>query len=251
MARTAVFNSTVRDAAASIARALQGRRSNNHWLCRCPVPGHGRGKGDRNPSLSIRDGDERLLVRCFAGCDARDVLDELRRRGLLSNERSCASVALQPRTRAAPHTEPPHEPDQSAIALWRSGEPTAGSKVESYFARDIGVPPPPSLRSISDYSERGTSFPAMVAAVQAPDGQVVAAQVTLLDPCGTRKAGFRFLEGQSAALGSVRCALASLAAISDLPRGSRTPLEPCSSAACRPGRASVPAACTTSRCRTP
>ncbi len=69
--------------AETIARTLGGRPSGRGWICRCPVPGHGNGKGDRNPSLSIADGDTALLVKCFAGCDSRDVLDELRRQGLL------------------------------------------------------------------------------------------------------------------------------------------------------------------------
>ena len=73
----------MRDRAASIARALGGHRSGNGYLCRCPVPSHGKGRGDRNPSLSISDGDQRVLVHCFGGCDPLDVLDELRHRGFL------------------------------------------------------------------------------------------------------------------------------------------------------------------------
>lgn len=72
--------------AANIARALGGHRNGEGFLVRCPVPSHGQGRGDRRPSLSIRDGDDRLLVRCFAGCDPRDVLAELRRRGLLDDD---------------------------------------------------------------------------------------------------------------------------------------------------------------------
>src|ERR1700731_3577443 len=70
--------------ARSIAQALSGSiRNGNGFLCRCPVATHGKGRGDRNPSLSIADGDDgKLLVRCFAGCDSLDVLAELRRRGL-------------------------------------------------------------------------------------------------------------------------------------------------------------------------
>ncbi len=42
--------------AADIARALPGStRNGNGWLCRCPVPDHGRGRGDRSPSLSVCD----------------------------------------------------------------------------------------------------------------------------------------------------------------------------------------------------
>jgi len=43
-----------------------GRQRKTH----CPVPAH----EDRNPSLSITDGESRVLVRCHAGCDTDDLL---------------------------------------------------------------------------------------------------------------------------------------------------------------------------------
>jgi putative DNA primase/helicase len=72
-----------------IASRLGGLRNGAGFLCRCPVPGHGAGRGDRSPSLSIADGGAGLLLQCFAGCDPRDVLAVLRRRGLVDGrERS-------------------------------------------------------------------------------------------------------------------------------------------------------------------
>ncbi|WP_336622886.1 DUF7146 domain-containing protein [Sphingobium cyanobacteriorum] len=41
--------------------------------CRCPA------HVDRTPSLSLRQGDRGILVTCFAGCEAEDVLREIRR----------------------------------------------------------------------------------------------------------------------------------------------------------------------------
>ena len=65
--------------AAEIAVALGGARRNGRgWLCSWPV------HPDRTPSLSIDDGDRvPIVVKCFAGCDSREVLAELRRLGLL------------------------------------------------------------------------------------------------------------------------------------------------------------------------
>ena len=40
----------------------------NRWIARCPA------HDDRSPSLSVRDTGERLLLHCFAGCDACDVV---------------------------------------------------------------------------------------------------------------------------------------------------------------------------------
>ena len=43
-----------------------------------PCPAH----DDRNPSLSVDEKDGKLLLKCFAGCDQRDVVSALRDRGL-------------------------------------------------------------------------------------------------------------------------------------------------------------------------
>jgi len=53
------------DSAEALARALGGTRQNgNQWLAPCPVPTHGKGKGDRKPSLSLRDGTR--PARCWS-----------------------------------------------------------------------------------------------------------------------------------------------------------------------------------------
>jgi hypothetical protein len=73
-------------AAAKIAKALNGRPAyGGGYLCRCPVPSHGRRRGDLNPSLLIRDGDFQLGLNCFAGCARGAVLDEFKRRGLIGD----------------------------------------------------------------------------------------------------------------------------------------------------------------------
>jgi len=71
--------------------ALGGSRNGNGWLCRCPVAGHGRGRGDQNPSLSA-DGNRQLLVHCFAGCDPKDVLAVLSKRSLAEDGESGAKT---------------------------------------------------------------------------------------------------------------------------------------------------------------
>ena len=44
----------------------------------CPVPTHGLGRGDRNPSLSIAtDAEGNILLRCFASCETEAVVDAL------------------------------------------------------------------------------------------------------------------------------------------------------------------------------
>ncbi len=48
----------------------------------CPVPGHGQGRGDQNPSLSITARDGRVLLKCHAGCRQNAIIQALRQRGL-------------------------------------------------------------------------------------------------------------------------------------------------------------------------
>lgn len=48
------------------------RTGQSSWLARCPA------HEDRTPSLSVRQGDDgRVLLYCFAGCGAVDVIDAL------------------------------------------------------------------------------------------------------------------------------------------------------------------------------
>ena len=60
----------------SIARALQARRSGSCWMAKCPA------HDDKNPSLSIREVDGKVLLHCHAGCRQRDVIAALKSRGL-------------------------------------------------------------------------------------------------------------------------------------------------------------------------
>ncbi|WP_457667705.1 CHC2 zinc finger domain-containing protein [Thiolapillus sp.] len=47
------------------------RTGENQWVACCPV------HDDRSPSLSIRLTADRILLHCFAGCPAEDVLSAL------------------------------------------------------------------------------------------------------------------------------------------------------------------------------
>jgi putative DNA primase/helicase len=76
------------------------------------------------------------------------------------------------------------------LELWRSTIPAQGTLADKYLrARGITIAIPLSIRFLPhvDYMPR-VSLPAMVAAVQAPDRKIIAAQITFLDPRGERKA---------------------------------------------------------------
>src|SRR3954452_10486069 len=102
-----------------IGIALNGRRNGNGWLVSCPCPNHGKGRGDRSPSLSVTDGDDgRLLLRCFAGCDFIDILHELKLRGIVDVAGKPSVVRLSENPVRGPRTPTTHEPDPEALKIW-------------------------------------------------------------------------------------------------------------------------------------
>ena len=60
----------------AMVRALEARRSGSAWMAKCPA------HEDRNPSLGIRQEGDKVLVKCYAGCAQRDVIEALKARGL-------------------------------------------------------------------------------------------------------------------------------------------------------------------------
>ena len=88
--------------AETIAKALGGRKVGQGWTARCPA------HDDREPSLSIRDADGKVLVRCHAGCDQRDVIAALKERGLWDarSARSLRDIASAQGVAAATRSAP-------------------------------------------------------------------------------------------------------------------------------------------------
>lgn len=63
--------------AADIAKGLQkGRKTAKGWTACCPA------HEDRNPSLSLTDAGDKVLVRCFGGCEQTAVVEALKSLGL-------------------------------------------------------------------------------------------------------------------------------------------------------------------------
>lgn len=67
--------------AEEIASILGKReRSGKDWKCRCPA------HEDKNPSLSLRDGDDgKLVAHCYAGCSWEQIAKELEKQGINYN----------------------------------------------------------------------------------------------------------------------------------------------------------------------
>ena len=87
---------------------IASKRAADHWspTRRATLFAHCPTHTDRRPSLSVRDSDGRVLVRCFAGCRQADVMAALQRLGLLSGRsdprrtRNGVCTASQARTAA-------------------------------------------------------------------------------------------------------------------------------------------------------
>ncbi len=116
--------------AETIAKALGGRKAGGAWMACCPA------HDDREPSLSIIDGNGgKVLVRCHAGCDQRDVIGALRSRGVWATEGRHEGRSLRyngSRLPAAP------DPDtlkrtEGALALWQASQPAEGTPAETYL----------------------------------------------------------------------------------------------------------------------
>jgi putative DNA primase/helicase len=171
-----------------IAKALGGFRAGASWMARCPA------HDDRTPSLSIREADGKVLVRCHAGCEQEQVIAALRARGLWTQR------VLRSRSHSH-HAAPPIIERQSdrddarrtkvALALWQSTIPAHGTVVETYLrSRDLHLATPPMLRFHGGLKHpSGGRRPAMVALVtRGFDGTPLAIHRTFLARDGGRKA---------------------------------------------------------------
>ena len=71
--------------AQQIATTLgNAKKVGNGYLASCPVPHHGQGNGDKNPSLSVTDGEDgNILFKCHGGCDQHEVFSTIKEMGLL------------------------------------------------------------------------------------------------------------------------------------------------------------------------
>jgi putative DNA primase/helicase len=122
----------------SIGKALGGHRSGGGWVCKCVA------HDDKEPSLSIKDGHDQILVKCHAGCDPRDIIAELQRRGLWPEREKTRDYSARPKPeRAARPEPPPQETSMAKVAtrIWRECVSPWRTWVEDYLAsRGLKLP---------------------------------------------------------------------------------------------------------------
>ena len=156
-----------------IVERLGGDWQQSGGLCRCPA------HDDREPSLSVRPGERRLLFHCFAGCETRKVIRALSALRLLGP----GAVPGGSET-AQPPVDPGERHRGAAARLWAAALPIAGSPAEAYL-RSRGL----ALAASGLRYHRRTPYgrgalaifrPALLAAVR-DDAGLVAVHRTFLD----------------------------------------------------------------------
>ena len=174
--------------AETIAKALGGHRAGATWMARCPA------HDDSSPSLAISTGSNgKVLVRCHAGCDQRDVIAVLAERGLWDTTgKRQSGIARKHRKNLEREPDPDAKArTEAALAIWRASQDIAGSLVETYLrSRGITLLPLPSLRFHPALKHAsGGIWPAMVAlVVHGETGEALAVHRSFLARDGQGKA---------------------------------------------------------------
>lgn len=170
----------------AITAALGGDLYQNGCRANVPAPGHG--PGDRSVSLVMSEG--RVVVHSFGGADWREVLDDLRTKGLIDHE-------ARPTGRGGGSA--PSRPDgrlrlETARNLWACGIDTGAEGLVARHLRRRGVIWDPGLLDLREhpaaplsvYGGGSRSRRAMMARVSDPDGATTAVELTYLNPGGGR-----------------------------------------------------------------
>ena len=167
----------------------RGQRAN------IPAPGHS--AADRSVSLMLTG--DRVVVHAFNGVDWREVLDDLRRKGLIDARNAPRSISGAVSAAVAVI----HTPDRDRLAvarrIWDGGRPVWRTLSERYTRlRNIERPLPGQdiLRHhpdapISAYGVNSRGKPAIMTAICDAEGDFSAVELTYLDPNGRRAVGLR------------------------------------------------------------
>jgi hypothetical protein len=172
--------------ASEIAQRLgHAVRVGHDWRCDCPVhQGH---------SLTVAIGrGGKLLVKCFGGCEWREIFCELRKLGLIEGRHVDVNTEREGelRRRQDVATKAEIEGLRRRIAaardIYRRGKPAAGTLVKKYLrSRRIFGPIPTVLRFLEHCPHRnGGYYPAMLAPIVNVDGHQVAVHKTFFSPEG-------------------------------------------------------------------
>lgn len=202
-----------------VVRRLNGKWTVDQALARCPVKGHGKGRGDLSPSLSIAVGTNgRVLLHCFAGCRAEDIFATLMS--------ATSPVARSPQAASAVIDLPRRSTATAAQAMWNAALPVKGTPGEVYLQSRALPANSDALRFVAcarHPNAIGSGMAALLAAIQGPDNALLAVQRTFLTREG-EKAGVDPARMMLGRLGHGAVRLAQATSIIGLAEGVETAL---------------------------
>ncbi|SFJ75251.1 DUF7146 domain-containing protein [Celeribacter neptunius] len=185
--------------AKTLTVALNGVWHGSYGLCRCPA------HGDRNPSLSLKNGnDGRLLAHCHTGCSFTDILDALRGMGLIEGNGTVPRMdPAEIARREAEAKAQAEKKARQASALWKEAVPICGTLAETYLrGRGITCDLPDTLRFHPEaWHPTAKRFPAMLARVHGGQGFAVHRTYLATTKGGSKKAS---VTPDKAMLGAVK-----------------------------------------------
>ncbi len=163
--------------------------SGGHWG-RCPF------HNEETPSFKVDQGGN--FYECFGCGEKGDAITFVQKTQGLNFPDAVRQLlgmepGLAPVTRAAP--EPQENPDNPNIKfareIWEASQPAENTDAERYLrGRGITIPLPPTLRfhPSMKHKQTGLMFPALVAAIQGPGGDITGVLRTYLLAGGAGKA---------------------------------------------------------------
>ncbi|AQR63185.1 hypothetical protein BZG35_17175 [Brevundimonas sp. LM2] len=176
---------------AGIVRTLGGDLYQHGLRANVPAPGHG--AHDRSVSLLMTDG--RLVVHSFGAADWREVMDDLRRRGLIDGDARVVGGG----SGGAPARNDVSRRLAVARDLWSAGLSTGPTGLVArhlvcrgvVWSSGIGGLLEHPAAPLSVYRAGGRVSRAMMARIQSVDGATTAVELTYLNPSARPATGLR------------------------------------------------------------
>jgi hypothetical protein len=163
---------------------------------RAMIPGPGHSRDDRSVSLLL-DRSGRLIVSSWGRSSWQEVVDDLRRRGFIDEDKRLRGVGSSAGYSASAGARDLSRARKAraAAGIWSGGQAPAGTLTERHIrlrgvTRDLPVfdvlrhAPAAPLRAYD--APDGRSHPAMLAALRDPAGDLTAVEITFLDRSGAR-----------------------------------------------------------------
>lgn len=176
--------------AKELAEALDGKRQGRAWIALCPA------HSERTPSFYLSEGENRPVVfKCFAGCSQDSIIGSLASMGLWHSEKNASECET---TKRIDHEAERLKFKEKALKVWWQSSPVKqGDPVHTYLKKTRRLPLatiPAMIRCAYDLEYwvggeppvKVTSSPAMVAAIQNVQGDIIAIHRTYLAHTGEK-----------------------------------------------------------------